>query len=101
MTIDKLAAADCRNMTEVRNGVDRIDRQIVALLGERFRYMDAAARIKQERHLVRDEVRKADVIAKVRGHAEAADIPADVVARLYDQLIEASIAYEYERFDAR
>jgi isochorismate pyruvate lyase len=100
MTTDRVNAADCQTMAEVRQGVDAIDRQIVALLGERFRYMDAAARIKPERHLVRDEARKAEVIAKVRAHAEAAGVPADVVAQLYDQLIEASIAYEYERFDA-
>ena len=33
-------------MVDVRAGVDALDRQIVALIGERFRFMDAAARIK-------------------------------------------------------
>ncbi|MFQ3665851.1 MAG: chorismate mutase, partial [Sphingomonadaceae bacterium] len=36
-------------MAEVRLGVDAIDRALVALLAERFRFMDAAARIKQDR----------------------------------------------------
>ena len=35
------------------------------MLGERFRYMDAAARIKPSRDRVRDEARKAEVIANV------------------------------------
>ena len=59
-------------MAEVRHGVDRLDEEIVALLGERFRYMDAAARIKPEREAVRDEGRKAQVLANVARLAERA-----------------------------
>lgn len=87
-------------MAEVRHGVDRLDEEIVALLAERFRYMEAAARIKPERSAVRDEARKTDVLAKVRSAAGQARAPADRVAALYDVLVEASIAYEFERFDA-
>ena len=92
--------ADCRTMAEVRHGVDRVDEQIVALLAERFRYMDAAARIKPDREAVRDERRKAEVIAKARATAEREDAPAERVALLYDALIESSIAYEFDRYDA-
>ena len=86
-------------MAEVRFGVDRLDEEIVALVGERFRYMDAAARIKPERGHVRDEGRKAEVLANVARHAEAAGVPPEVAADLYERLIEASIAYEFVRFD--
>jgi isochorismate pyruvate lyase len=87
-------------MAEVRAGVDALDAKIVALIAERFGYMDAAARIKPQRAAVRDEERKAEVLAHVRSLAEAAGIPAQVVADAYDRLIEGSIAYEFERFDA-
>ncbi len=87
-------------MAEVRHGVDRIDEEIVALLGERFRYMAAAALIKPDRAAVRDEGRKAEVLAKVAARAEAEGIPAEIAADLWERLIEASIAYEFERFDA-
>ncbi|MBZ9779923.1 chorismate mutase, partial [Psychroflexus sp. CAK8W] len=46
-------------MAEVRAGVDHVDRALIALLAQRFAYMDAAARIKPERGAVRDEGRKA------------------------------------------
>ena len=92
--------ADCRTMAEVRHGVDRLDERIVALLAERFRYMDAAARIKPDREAVRDERRKAEVIAKARATAEREDAPAERIALLYDALIESSIAYEFDRYDA-
>jgi len=86
-------------MIEVRRGVDLLDAEIVKLLGERFRYMDAAARIKPERGHVRDEARKAEVIANARDHARAARVPDAAVADLYERLVEASIAYEFDRFD--
>lgn len=97
-TIDPEA---CTTMAEVRAGVDAVDRALVQLLARRFGYMDAAARIKPERGLVRDEERKAQVIANARSHAREARIPEAPIADLWDRLVEASIAYEFEKFDAR
>ena len=96
---DILAPADCTTMTEVREGVDAVDRDIVALLARRFGYMDAAARIKPEREAVRDEWRKADVKAKVDAAAAAAGIDRALIDRLYEDLIEPSIAHELVRWD--
>ena len=88
-------------MSEVRAGVDQVDRELVALLARRFAYMDAAARIKPAREAVRDERRKDEVIANVRLAARDAGLPEDALADLWDGLVEASIAYELETFDAR
>jgi isochorismate pyruvate lyase len=97
-TIDPEA---CTTMAEVRAGVDAVDRALVQLLARRFGYMDAAARIKPERGHVRDEARKAQVIANAAAHAREAGIPDAPVAELWDRLVEASIAYEFEAFDRR
>jgi isochorismate pyruvate lyase len=88
-------------MAEVRSGVDRLDEEIVALVAERFRYMDAAARIKPDREAVRDEWRKADVLSKVSASAAREAAPVERLFNLYEQLIESSIAYEFDRFDER
>jgi isochorismate pyruvate lyase len=90
---------DCTTMLEVRAGVDDVDRRLVALLTRRFGYMTAAARIKPERGHVRDEPRKAQVVANARAAAEAAGLPGPVIAALWEQLVESSIAYELEAFD--
>jgi isochorismate pyruvate lyase len=90
---------NCRNMTEVRAGVDAVDRALVELLVRRFGYMDAAARIKTDRTAVRDEARKAQVLANVKAAAAASAIPVDIVEQLWDQLVEASIAYEFQHWD--
>jgi isochorismate pyruvate lyase len=88
-------------MAEVRAGVDALDRELVALLRRRFDYMEAAARIKPVRTAVRDEPRKAQVIAQAAAEAARLGIPAEAVAAMWEALVEASIAYELTAFDAR
>ncbi len=90
---------DCQTMAEVRAGVDATDRALMELLDRRFAYMRAAARIKPSRDTVRDEARKAEVIANARADADARALPADTLAALWDQLVEASIAYELVEWD--
>jgi len=98
---DILAPDACATMTEVRAGVDATDRAIGALLATRFGYMRAAARIKPERGAVRDEARKAAVIANAVVDAQAGGWPEAVAAEMWEALVEASIAYEMRHFDAK
>jgi isochorismate pyruvate lyase len=91
----------CTTMAEVRAGIDQLDQEIVSLLAKRFRFIEAAARIKQSRGEVRDERRISEVIERVRRLARDAGVPDELVARFYDELIESSIAIEMERFDKR
>lgn len=90
---------NCQTMTQVRAGVDDVDRRLVALIARRFGYMDAAARIKPERAAVRDEARKAEVKRKVDEAAVAAGVDRALMARIYEDLIETSIAHEFDEFD--
>jgi len=94
-----LSPENCTTMAEVRAGVDALDRDLVALLATRFGYMRAAARIKQSRSAVRDEGRKASVIAAAVAAAEAQGIPGNVVADIWERLVEGSIAYEFTEWD--
>ena len=89
----------CENMREVRQGVDATDRELMELLDRRFGYMRAAARIKSDRNVVRDEARKAEVIANARLDAEQRQLPAEKLAEIWDTLVEASIAYELIEWD--
>ena len=92
---------NCETMAQVRAGVDEVDRELARLIGIRFGFMDAAARIKPERSHVRDEARKAQVVDNARANALASGYAPDIAAALWDQLVEASIAYELDRFDGR
>lgn len=91
----------CETMAEVRAGVDALDVQLVQLLAVRFGYMRAAARIKADRGAVRDEPRKAQVIANAATTAKDLGVPVELVEALWEQLVEGSIAYELNAWDAR
>ena len=97
---DQITPPDaCESMQQVRAGVDHLDQQIVALLEQRFGYMRAAARIKTDRNVVRDEPRKAQVVANAKAAALKAGVPVGLVGDFWVRLVEASIAYELEHWD--
>jgi len=98
---EPLLPDDCTTMSEVRAGVDATDRALMMLLDRRYGYMRAAARIKMDRGAVRDETRKAAVITAARADAEERGLPAEDIARIWDQLVESSIAYELVEWDRR
>lgn len=93
------APADCTTMTEVRVGVDALDRLLVAVLAERQRYMEAAARIKTDRGAVRDNARIEDVVSKVKAAARAAGLSEAIAEPVWRTLIEACIAHEFGVWD--
>ena len=89
----------CASMAEVRAGVDSLDRELVRLLAERFRFMNAAARIKPERGMVRDEARKQQVIHNAMAQAETLGLDPALIGELWEWLVEASIAHELREWD--
>jgi isochorismate pyruvate lyase len=89
----------CQSMTEVRQGVDALDRALVALLAERQRYMDAAARIKPNRDAVFDQARIDDVVAKVLVSADAHRLSPQIAEPVWRLLIDRCIAHEFSTYD--
>ena len=95
----RVAPEACSSMAEVRVGVDALDRALVQLIAERQRYMDAAARIKPDRGVVRDEARIEDVVAKVKAAATAAGLSHDIAEPVWRLMIERCIAHEFVEWD--
>jgi isochorismate pyruvate lyase len=94
-------AEDCQTMAEVRAGVDDVDARLIALLGQRFAYMESAARIKTEASQVRNEERKAEVIRNAKANARTHNVPEPLVAAMWEMLVESSISFEAALFKAR
>lgn len=92
-------AKDCTSMTEVRAGVDSIDRELVALIARRQAYMEAAARIKEDRDAVYDSVRIEDVVAKVKAEAVKQGLSVEIAEPVWREMIKQSIAYEFKAWD--
>lgn len=95
----RTAPADCASMADVRQGIDALDRTLVALFAERQRYMDAAARIKPRREAVRDEPRIEQVVANVLAEARRQGLSEDIAEPVWRLLIERCIAHELAAWD--
>jgi isochorismate pyruvate lyase len=89
----------CKDMSDVRDAIDALDREIVSRLADRLHFINEAGRLKTSRDAVRDEARIEDVIAKVRSAAASAGMDPDFVEPLYRDLIERSISHEFSVFD--
>jgi isochorismate pyruvate lyase len=79
----------CDTLGEVRTNIDRIDHQIVALIGERGGYVREAARFKANPAAVEDKARVEQIIARLRTLAVEDKAPPDVVEATYRALIAA------------
>jgi len=90
----------CTTMAEIREEIDRVDRDIVPLLVERLGYIKQAGFIKKDRDTVRDNWRIEDVISKVIATSKANAGDEKMTEDLYRFLIEWSINHEFDVFDA-
>ena len=83
--------ADCQ--------VDEIDRILVGLIARRQGYMDAAARIKTDRNVVRDEARIQQVLDNVKAEAERHGLSWAIAEPVWQEMMERCIAYEFVVWD--
>jgi isochorismate pyruvate lyase len=84
----------CNSIEEVRANIDRIDRQIVALLAERGGYVKQAARFKQTADDVKAPQRVEQVIAKVTALSRGLGADPSVTEQVYRAMIAGFINAE-------
>lgn len=84
----------CKNLAEVRENIDRLDRQIVPLLAERAGYVEQAAGFKPTKAAVVDTDRIEQIILKVRHLAIEEGMAPDLVEHIYRSMIDAYIIHE-------
>ena len=92
--------SDCRNMQDIRAEIDRIDRSVIALLGERFAYVQAASRFKTSATAVRAPERFTAMLEQRRIWAQEAGLDPDVIANLYRDLVNYFIEEEMKKWRA-
>ena len=90
-------AKDCSNMEEVRAEIDRIDRELVDLIGERFAYVDRTWQLKQSPAEARVPWRIQQVIDRVRARAAEKGLPPELAEALWRQMIGWFIQSEEEK----
>jgi isochorismate pyruvate lyase len=90
--------AQCADLSQVRVEIDRLDKALVDLIGERFGYVERAWQLKLD---AKQEAsvpwRNQQVIDRVRARAEEKGVPPDLVEALWRQMIGWFIQYEEEK----
>jgi|SRR5690349_14132925 isochorismate pyruvate lyase len=93
---------DCKDLSEVRVEIDRVDNALVAMIAERFGYVERAWQIKLD---LKQEAnvpwRNQQVIDKVRARATEKGLPPDLCEALWRQMIGWFIQYEEEKLRDR
>ena len=87
-------AVSCASIEEVRSNIDRIDRQIVALLAERGNFVKQAARFKKTTDDVKAPQRVEQVIAKVTALSQELGANPTVTEQVYRAMISGFINAE-------
>lgn len=96
------APGECADMDDVRVEIDRIDQALVAMIAERFGYVERAWEIKIAGGIPANVPwRSQQVIDKVRARAEAEGLPPDLVEALWRQMIGWFIQYEERKIEER
>lgn len=84
----------CENLEQVRENIDRIDRNIVELIAERSTYVAQAANFKITSDDVKAHERVKKIISKVRALASENGINSDIVENIYREMISSFINFE-------
>ena len=88
----------CGNLEDVREAVDGLDREILRLLGNRARYVAAAARFKTNPRGVRAPERQKAMLARRREWAEDEGLDPDFVEGLYRNIVSHFVAREIDHW---
>jgi isochorismate pyruvate lyase len=88
----------CESMVDIRAEIDRLDRQVVALLGQCFAYVKAASKFKTSETTVRAPERLQSMLQQRRVWAEEEGLDADVVEKMYQDLVNHFIDEEMEHW---
>ncbi len=89
---------DCSDLTHVRAEIDRLDKALVDLIGERFGYVERAWQIKLTQSAEANVPwRNQQVVDRVRARAVERGVSPELCEALWRQMIGWFIQYEEEK----
>lgn len=95
---NKLTPTECSNMDEIRAEIDLLDRTVVSLIGQRYKYVLAAAKFKTSATAVRAPERFSAMLSQRRQWAEQEGLNADAIERLFSDLVNHFIEEEMQHW---
>jgi isochorismate pyruvate lyase len=89
------------SLEQLRQEIDRLDREIIALLAERGGYVKQAVRFKSSVSEVEAPQRVEQVIGRIRRIADENGLSPEVAEATYRAMITAFVALERAQFESR
>jgi isochorismate pyruvate lyase len=80
--------AECNTITDIRNEIDHLDKQIIDLIGERFLYVKEIVRFKSNEEDVLAKKRYDEVLIKRREWAKNQNLDPEIIEDVYKKLIK-------------
>jgi isochorismate pyruvate lyase len=93
------SSEQCESMTDIRAEIDRLDHQVITLLGQRFSYVKAASKFKTSETSVRAPERFQAMLKQRRVWAEEEGLNADAIEKLYQDLVNHFIDEEMKHWE--
>jgi isochorismate pyruvate lyase len=86
-------------MSQVRDEIDLLDRELVLLLARRQKCIEMAALVKNDKDLIIDKERIEEVVRKVTSFGKSCGLDVRISEPLWRKLISLSIDYEFEQLE--
>ena len=93
-----ISPTNCKDMQDIRAEIDRLDRAVIALLGQRFKYVQAASKFKTSATAVRAPERFTAMLQQRRDWAIEEQLNPDAIEKLYSDLVKHFIAEELQQW---
>lgn len=88
----------CDSMVDIRAEIDQLDRQVIALLGQRFAYVKSASKFKTSETTVKAPERFQEMLGQRRVWAEEEGLNADAIEKMYRDLVNHFIEEEMKHW---
>lgn len=89
---------DCVNIDNIRMEIDKMDRDIIAILGKRFEYVKAASKFKTSDASVRASERFEAMLIQRRSWAESEGLSPTAIEKMYRDLVNHFISEEMTKW---
>ena len=96
---NKIEPDDCNNMDDIRLEIDKMDMDIISILGKRFDYVKAAAKFKTSQSSVKAPERFKAMLIQRRAWAQNEGLSPDAIEKMYRDLVNHFINEEMKHFD--
>jgi isochorismate pyruvate lyase len=89
---------NCNTLDEIRTEIDKVDEKIIKLIASRKDYVKQAVKFKDTIDEIKADDRVEDVLNKVRHQALSLSLSPNLIAEIYQRMIDDMVETEIAQF---